>query len=161
MRYSEPIAHLIPEIQDLFERKDFVMLKELLRDIRPEDLSESWHRLSDDEITGIFKLLDPKPALVLFESLDLTDQQFLIQSLDSSNITSLLEGIPPSDVAELFQILPGKVVKRMVSLVKKKDAIKRIELLMNFEPDTAGSLLQPEFIKLLICGNNVRNAHIF
>ncbi|MCA9397106.1 MAG: magnesium transporter, partial [Candidatus Omnitrophica bacterium] len=93
-------------------------------------------------------LLDPKAALVLFESLEIHDRSFLLKSLDSNNLAPILEGVPATDVAETFHTLPTRTVKRMVSLVRKKDAIKKIKLLMEFEPDTAGSLLHPEFIKL-------------
>jgi len=148
MKQVEPVAHMIPEIQDLFESKAWEVLKDLLQDIRSEDMAESWYRFSEDQKLGIFKLLSTKSVLVLFESLELSDQKFLIKTLDDKNITPLLEGIPPSDVAELFHTLPQKVVRRMVSLVRKKDAVKRIQLLMEFEPDTAGSLLHPEFITL-------------
>jgi len=148
MKQLEPVAHLVPEIQDLFESKEWSVLKDILADIRPEDLSESWYRFSDEQKIGVFKLLDAKKVLILFESLELNDQKQLIKSLDDTNIAPLLEGIPPSDVAELFHTLPQRVVRRMVSLVRKTDAVKRIQLLMEFEPDTAGSLLHPEFIKL-------------
>jgi len=148
MKNLEPVAHLIPEIQDLFESREWNLIKDILQDLRPEDLADSWYRFQDEQKIGIFKLLDPKAVLVLFESLEIQDQKFLLKSLEEKNIAPLLEGIPPSDVAELFHTLPKSVVRRMVSMVRKEDAIKRIELLMKFEPDTAGSLLHPEFIKL-------------
>jgi len=149
MRTVEPIAHFVPEIKDLLEGRRFDVLKEILAEIRAEDLSDSWYRFSEDEKTGIFKLLQPSAALILFESLEVEDQKFLLGSLEPSAITPLLEGVPPSDIAEVFHTLPKKVVRRMVAMVRKKDAVQRIELLMKFETDTAGSLLHPEFIKLM------------
>ncbi|MBF0254311.1 MAG: magnesium transporter [Candidatus Omnitrophica bacterium] len=148
MKTLEPVAHLVPEIKELCENKQWDVLKDILEDVRPEDVAESWYRFSDDEKIGIFKLLGPQAALVFFENLEVGDQTYLLKSLDERNIAPLLEGIPASDVAELFHTLPKRVVKRMKSLVRKKDAMQRIELLMKFEPETAGALLQPEFIRL-------------
>ena len=148
MKQIEPVAHLIPEIHDLFENKQWDLMKEVLEEIRPEDLAESWYRFEEGERIGIFKLLKPDASLVLFESLGLVDQKFLLKTLDDKSITPVLEGIPPSDVVEIFHNLPEKVVRRMVSLVRESDAVKRIQLLMEFKPDTAGSLLHPEFITL-------------
>lgn len=148
MKSLEPIAHLTPEIQDLFKEKKLQVLKDLIIDIRPEDFAESWYRFTENERLGVFKLLEPKSALVLFESLEINDRAFLLKSLDSNNLAPLLEGVPATDVAETFHTLPVKMVKRMVSLVRKKDAIKQINLLMEFDIDSAGSLLHPEFIKL-------------
>ncbi|MFT7638035.1 MAG: magnesium transporter [Candidatus Omnitrophota bacterium] len=148
MKFIEPVAHLIPEIKDLFEQKSWGILKDLINDIRPEDMADSWYHFSSDERLGLFKLLDAQKALIFFESLELSEQKELIGALDDEKIAPLLEGIPPSDVAELFHTLPKKVVNRMVKLVHKHTAVKRIELLMEFEPDTAGALLHPEFIKI-------------
>lgn len=148
MEHLEPIAHLVPEIKDLFANKLFDVIKDALTDIRPQDLAESWYRFSTDERIGIFTLIDPKDALVLFESLSVQDQKELLKCMDENRIATLLEGIQGTDMRELFSTLPEKTVKRMMSLVKKDQAIRRIEQLLKYDPETAGALLDPEFIQL-------------
>jgi magnesium transporter len=148
MEHLEPIAHLVPEIKELLAQKSFNVLKDLLNDIRAEDISESWYRFSNEDKVGLFKLLSAEAALVLFECLEVQEQRFLLETLEANTVAPVLEGISPSDVAGIFQTLPRKFVKRMISLVRKADAVKHIKQLMTYEPDTAGSLLHPEFIKL-------------
>lgn len=148
MQHLEPLAHLIPEIKELLVAHDFATVKELLEDLRPEDLAQSWSRLTDHERVEMFQLLDPKDALVLFESLDNPDQTFLLKSLEDDSITKILEGVPVSDIASIFHTLPKKTRSRMMRLTKHTDAIRRIQKALEYEPNTAGSLMHPEYVAI-------------
>jgi magnesium transporter len=146
--HMEVLAHLLPEMKSLLQEGRPNLLKDLLTDISPLDLADSWYHFSADERLKIFKLLDTQPAMALFEGLELDDQMHLVKALEESRVARVLESIPSKDVAEIFHQLPETAVKKMVSLVQKEGAVEKIKLLMTFEPDTAGSLLYPEFIKL-------------
>lgn len=148
MQHLEPLAHLIPEIKELLAAHDFATVKELLEDLRPEDLAQSWSRLSEHEKIEIFHLLDPKSALVLFESLESPDQTFLLKSLEDDSITKILEGAPTPDLANIFHKLPTKTRNRMMRLTRHTDAVRRIQKAMEYEPDTAGALMHPEYVAI-------------
>jgi len=119
-----------------------------MEDLRPEDLAQSWTRLSDHEKVEMFQLLDPKSALVLFESLDTPDQTFLLKSLEDHSITKILENMPPSDIAGIFHTLPKKIKTRMMTLSRHTDAVRRIEKAMEYKPTTAGALMHPEYVAI-------------
>lgn len=148
MQHLEPIAHLIPELKELLSSHDFATVKELLVDLRPEDLAESWSRLSEHEKIEMFQLLEPKSALVLFESLDNIEQAFLLKSLEDDRITKILEDMPVSDIATIFHTLPKKIKTRMMTLSRHTDAIRRIEKAMEYKPNTAGSIMHPEYVAI-------------
>lgn len=148
MQHLEPLAHLIPEIKELLTAHDFATVKELLVDLRPEDLAQSWSRLSEHEKVEMFGLLDPKSALVLFESLDTPDQTFLLKSLEDGSITQILEGVPVSDIANIFHTLPKKIKSRMMTLTRYTDAVRRIEKALEYKPNTAGALMHPEYVAI-------------
>lgn len=148
MQHLEPIAHLIPELKELLAARDFTTVKELLVDLRPEDLAESWSRLSEHEKIEMFRLLDPKSALVLFESLDNPDQAFLLKCLEDDSITKILEGVPEHDIAAIFHTLPKKIKTRMMTLTRHTDAIRRIQKAMEYKSDTAGALMHPEYVAI-------------
>jgi magnesium transporter len=148
MQHLEPLAHLIPEIKELLAAHDFVTVKELLGDLRPEDLAESWSRLTDHEKVEMFQLLDPKSALILFESLENPDQTFLLRSLEDDSITKILEGMPASDIANIFHTLPKKIRSRMMTLTRHTDAVRRIEKALEYKPNTAGALMHPEYVAI-------------
>jgi magnesium transporter len=148
MQHLEPLAHLIPELKELLAAHDFATVKELLEDLRPEDLAESWSRLSDHEKVEMFQLLDPKAALVLFESLDHPDQAFLLKALEDHSITKILEGVPVSDIAGVFHTLPKKIKSRMLTLSRHTDSVRRIEKALEYKPDTAGALMHPEYVAI-------------
>ena len=148
MQHLEPLAHLTPELKELLSAHDFATVKELLTDFRPEDLAASWSRFSEHEKIELFQLLDPKAALVLFESLDNPEQTFLLKCLEDDRITKILEGMPVGEIAGIFHTLPKKIRARMMTLSRHTGAIKRIEKAMEYRPDTAGALMHPEYVAI-------------
>ncbi len=138
----------MPEIKELLSSHDFATVKELMADILPEDLAESWSRLSDPEKIEMFQLLDPKAALILFESLDNPDQTFLLKSLEDDSITKIIEGMPVANIAGIFHTLPKKIKSRMMTLTRHTDAVRRIQKAMEYKPNTAGALMHPEYVAI-------------
>lgn len=147
-RHIEPIAHLVPELKSLLEEKQWDILRELLQDISPLDLTESWYQFPRHDQLNLFKLMDPKCALPLFEGLNLEDQTFILKSIEEASAANMLENLPAKDVAELIHKLPKRAVKKMASLIRREDAVQKIKQAMTYRAGTAGSLMHPEFIKL-------------
>src|SRR3989338_2585814 len=147
-QHIEPLAHLVPELRELIRDKQWDVMKELLEDVSPLDLADSWYRFNNDEKLALFRLLQTHSALPLFERLSVEERAFLLKFLEESQVTSVIESAPSKEVAEVFHKLPKSAVRRMVSLVKKKEAVEKINLLLKYPQATAGAIMHPEFIKL-------------
>ncbi|MEW6170568.1 MAG: hypothetical protein AB1472_03310, partial [Candidatus Omnitrophota bacterium] len=63
-------ALFLPDIKELLAKKDFAMLKDIVRKINSMDMAEGWKSLGNQERLLIFKLLGPIKAVEVFEELD-------------------------------------------------------------------------------------------
>jgi len=140
---------MIPEIKGLLSEKQFGLLKDVLKECSPLDLAECWSDFSMEEEVTLFKLLGTSAAIQLFESIDLESQRRLLNQLNEEAVVPLLEGADPTDIARVFHQLPSSAVKKMTRLVKRGEALQKIQRVMTFPEHSAGSLMHPEFVKLL------------
>lgn len=143
-----PIALLVPEMRELLREKNYALLKQVLRESNPLELTDFWKKFDEEERVQIFKLLPAVAALRLFEILDIEDQRSLLAKLSEESVTPLLENMHSPDLAKLFHRMSPRMVKKMTGLIKRQEALSHIDLLMQYPEHTAGSLMHPEFIKL-------------
>ncbi len=149
MIYSKQAVKLLfPEIKELLQEKNYTLLRQVLKDINPIGLPDFWEKLTDEEQLEIFRLLPRQSALKLFEMLKIEDQQALLSRLDDSSVTPLLENINSPELAKIFHQMPARSVKKMRSLIKRQEALSRIDMNMKYPEHSAGSQMHPEFIKL-------------
>lgn len=147
VKYLQAAALVIPEIRELLAKKDYITLKQCLREIHPVDLADRWDTFEPEEQVRIFQLMGTTAAVKLFESISPEDQRLLLMTLGDES-APVIEGLQPAEVVRLFHRLPKRIVKKLVGLVKREESLQRIQLVMAFPPGTAGSLMHPEFIKL-------------
>ncbi len=148
MNTLKPLALLIPEMKDLLRSRDFDLLKDLLKECSPLDLAECWSDFSKGEQIALFKLLGTRYAIQLFESLDIDYQRHLLGQLNEEAVVPLLEGVSPADIARVFHRLPKGALRKMTNLVKRGEALQKIQKVMTYPQHSAGSLMHPEFVKL-------------
>ena len=148
MQQLHSLSLLIPEVKELLAAKNYLLLKQVLRECNPIEFADCWHKFGEDEQLQIFKLLPAASALKLFEILDIEDQRNLMNRLSEENLTTILDNLPSPDLAKLFHKMPPRFVKKMSSLIKRQGALAHVDLLMTFPEHSAGSLMHPEFVKL-------------
>jgi magnesium transporter len=148
MEQPHSIALLVPEIKELLASRNYALLKSVIRESNALDFADSWHAFTEAERLHIFRLLPATSALKLFEILDVEDQRYLLERASDDSVFAVLEGADAPDLAKVFHKLSPRALKKMTSLMKRQDAISRIDYLMTFPPNTAGSLMHPEFVKL-------------
>jgi len=127
--------------------KEVNELKKILNDANELDIINIMDEMSNEEITLSYRLLDKDLALEVFEGLDLNDQQNLIKLLTEKDAIEVFNELAPDDRVRLIDELPAGVAKRMLASLNKEDR-EDINLLMGFEPETAGRLMTPEYVRL-------------
>ncbi len=137
----------LPEIKEFLENKDFTAIKDLLKSIHSIDIAEGWERLQPQEKILIFKLLTSRKAVEVFEDLRFAEQSYLLNNLDNTEVAPILNEMAPDERADLFKELSQKVKKKLFSLMKKEE-VEDVQQLLNFEEDTAGSLMTTDFLSL-------------
>ncbi len=145
---KQTITLLFPEIKELLQAKDYVLLRQVLKDSNPIGLADFWDKLTPEEHIEIFKLLPPQSSLKLFEMLKIEDQQSILSRLDDAKVTPLLENVSSPELAKIFHQMTPRSVKKMKDLIKRQEALARIDLVMQYPENSAGGKMHPEFIKL-------------
>jgi len=127
--------------------KEVTELKKILNEANGLDVVTIIDELSNEEIALTYRLLNKDLALEVFEALDLNDQQNLIKSLTEKDAIAVFSELAPDDRVRLLDELPATVAKKMLASLGKAER-KDISLLMGFEPETAGRLMTPEYVRL-------------
>ncbi|MBI5573236.1 MAG: magnesium transporter [Elusimicrobia bacterium] len=143
----QPWALFFPELKELIEDKNFNELKKLLKGLHPVDLAEGWNKFSSQEKLVVFKLLEIKRAIEIFEELDFEEQTFILNNLEDTSISELLTDMASDEKAKLFKNLPDRIRKKMSALLKKEDA-EVVRKIAEYSEQTAGRLMSTDFISL-------------
>ncbi|NBG87162.1 magnesium transporter [Isachenkonia alkalipeptolytica] len=122
-------------------------LKETLKELSEIEILELLRDFASEDQVMIFRLLEKERALNIFEELDQFLQQKLIESFTDSRAEALIQEMAPDDRVKLFDEMPAKVTKRLLETLPK-DKKEETALLMGFEPETAGRLMNPSYMKI-------------
>lgn len=134
-------------IQAHLQEDKMEALKETLRELTELEILEVMRDFSSEDQVIIFRLLDKDKALEVFEELDQFLQQRLIESFGEGRVVQLITNLDPDDRVRLLDEMPAKVTKKLLqSLPKEKK--EETSLLMGFDPETAGRLMNPFYMRV-------------
>jgi len=139
---------LIETIKRLLRRSSYVRLKKIISKIHAADLSAVFPSLSAYNQRNLFKLIDDqeKRGIILSE-LDEDIILTLIDDLSVDELVKILEYMPSDDGGALIRLLPQDKSDAVIERMKKEGA-EEVEGLLQYEDDTAGAIMIPDFIAL-------------
>ncbi|HHY45968.1 MAG TPA: magnesium transporter, partial [Firmicutes bacterium] len=138
---------IIREIKDLFERKDFAVLKALMANENPADIAEILPKLTREQKAILFRLLGKEEAVAVFEFLQPDEQQSLLEGFHESTVKEIIEEMSPDDRAHLLDEMPAGVARRLLTLMSPEER-EMTNLLLGYEENTAGRIMTPEYLDL-------------
>jgi Mg/Co/Ni transporter MgtE len=118
---------------------------EKLENLHPADLAELMEYLSAAERQGIIASLDEETAAAVLAELDerLTTQ--IVEKLEPGKAADILEEMAPDAAADLLADLPKETSEELLDEMPGQEA-DEVRELMAFEPSTAGSMMNTEFV---------------
>ncbi|RPH34431.1 magnesium transporter, partial [bacterium] len=136
---------ILPEINELVQKRDFSTLKEVFEEWHPSDLADAVADLPENERAIVFRLLPREKAADTFEYLEFDIQQALLKALGKEDVAGILNEMSPDDRTAFLQELPGTVVRQLMDLLSPEErAVARN--LLGYPPDSVGRLMTPEYI---------------
>ncbi len=127
--------------------QDVDWVKTEVLDLHFADIAEILDELSNDEAKFIYFLLDEdKQADVLMELEEEIRDRFLA-SLSSKEMADQLENLDSDDAADILGELSDEKIQEVISHMEDDDAAEDIVDLLNYDEDTAGGLMQKEFMQ--------------
>lgn len=146
MRF-ELTKDFLEELRLAIQAQDVTWIKQNVFGLHFADIAEILDELNNDQARFIYFLLEEDvQADVLMELEEEVRDRFL-KSLSSKEIAEQLENLDSDDAADILGELTDKEIQEVISQMEDDDAADDIVDLLNYDEDSAGGLMQKEFIQ--------------
>jgi magnesium transporter len=146
-----PNYHISWEYVQLLEKNLFrltlTVARDQLKEIHPADLAEIISKIPSDKIRFMLDSLDRGTAGEAIHELEPELRSRVISQLESSQACNILEEMDPDEAADVLGDLPEQKAQELLGLMSEKGAFE-IQGLMEHEEDTAGGLMNSEFLTI-------------
>ena len=138
---------MFEKIPELLENKRFSDIRLILEEMNPVDIAQGFEEIENNQQVVLFRLLPKGLAAETFTYLEADMQENLIKSFSDSELKAVVDELYLDDAVDIIEEMPAGVVKR---ILRQSDPATRKEIneLLNYPPDSAGSIRTPEFIDL-------------
>lgn len=146
MRF-ELTKDFLERIRQAILSEDTDWIKEHIYDLHFADIAEIIDELSMEQAKFLYyQLTEEQQADVLMELEEEVRDRF-VASLSSKEIAEQLENLDSDDAADILMELPEEKIQEVISQMEDDEAADDIVDLLNYDEDTAGGLMQKEFIQ--------------
>jgi magnesium transporter len=134
-----------PDLEEIIHRRDFVALREILKNWSPPDLASLIKTLAPDDQVIVFRILPRQLAADTFEYLELEAQENLLKAMAHEEIASILNEMAPDDRTVLLEELPAAATKQLLTLLTPKERAVAVSLL-GYPEGSIGRLMTPDYV---------------
>ncbi|AOZ72313.1 magnesium transporter [Boudabousia tangfeifanii] len=127
--------------------QDASSLLATLENLKPADLADSLHDLSDQRMIEVAQQLPDDRLADVLEELSDDDRILIITALEDKRAADVLDAMQPDDAADLVSELPEAQQEQLLELMEPEEA-EDVRRLLNYAEHTAGGLMTTEPIIL-------------
>ena len=140
---------IIDKIKRLLDEKKTEELKGVVEDLHPNDFSEIVEDFSPEQIIEIFRLIQDREKIAEYISeLNSELQSDLLNAMSKKQASEILEEMDTDEAVDILGEITPEESRELLDLMPKEEA-DEIEELMKYEENTAGSIMNNEFVTLL------------
>ena len=135
-------------ILDMLDRKQYKELKEELENnMYPVDLADILEEFDQKHLVMVFRLLAKEEAAETFTYMNSDMRELLINALTDSELEEVMEEMYVDDTVDVLEEMPANVVDRLL-MATDEETRKKINALLQYPEDSAGSIMNIEYISL-------------
>ncbi|MBC5687648.1 magnesium transporter [Mediterraneibacter sp. NSJ-55] len=135
------------QILEMLEAHNYKELKEVLESMHPVDIVEILEELDKKQMILIFRLLAKEEAAEVFTDMNSDKREDLINALTDSELEEVMEEMYVDDTVDVLEEMPANVVDRLLLATDEETRVK-INALLQYPEDSAGSIMNVEYISL-------------
>lgn len=137
----------VDRMSDLLEGHEFKQLKEELESMHPVDIVDAFEELDKKQRTLVFRLLAKEEAAEVFTDMNSDMREDLINALTDSELEEVMDEMYVDDTVDVLEEMPANVVDRLL-MATDEDTRQKINALLQYPEDSAGSIMNIEYISL-------------
>jgi sporulation protein YlmC with PRC-barrel domain len=130
---------------DPLRRVKLRITHEKLRKLHPADLADIMEKLSPAERESIIAALDDETAAQALAELDARLTRQIVEKLDPEKAADIIEEMDPDQAADLLADLSPETSQELLQEMPGEEA-QEVRALLRFEENTAGGLMNTEFV---------------
>lgn len=127
--------------------QDSLWVKENVLDLHYADIAEILDTLTNEEAKYIYFLVDEDTQADILMELDEEVRDRFLASLTTKEIADQLENLDSDDAADILGELSDEQIHEVISQMEDDEAAEDIVDLLNYDENSAGGLMQKEFIQ--------------
>lgn len=131
----------------LLEERRFKDLKEQLETMHPVDIVDVLNELEERQMILVFRLLAKEEAADVFTDMESDMREYLINALTDAELEEIMDEMYVDDTVDVLEEMPANVVDRLL-MATDEDTRRKINILLKYPEDSAGSIMNVEYISL-------------
>jgi magnesium transporter len=137
----------IDHIRQAIRQGEEEAIRAVLVDLHAADIAEIFQSIEATEAKFVFDLLDEEFAADVLTELEDEVREKLLKIMSSKEIAEQLEQIDSDDAADILGELSEDLQQQVLSQFEDDEIASEVVDLLNYDEDTAGGLMQKEFIR--------------
>lgn len=137
----------VKTITELLYAKKYAQIKKELNEMNSVDLAELLEQFSQESMVILFRLIAKETAAEVFTNMNTERQQALISTFTEKELKDIFEDMFMDDTVDILEEMPANVVERILD-VTDKETRSRINELLQYPQDSAGSIMTTEYVDL-------------
>ena len=134
-------------LRQKYVEQDTLWFQENVLELHYADIAEILDQLTNDEAKFIYFLVDEDTQADILMELDEDVRDRFLASLTTKEIADQLENLDSDDAADILGELSDEQIHEVISQMEDDEAAEDIVDLLNYDENTAGGLMQKEFIQ--------------
>lgn len=137
----------LEEVFDAIELKDVSWFEMNMFGLHVADIAAIIDELAENEAAYVYGILDDDTQSEVLMELEESTRDLLISSFSSKEIAEQIENLDSDDATDIISELSKDQIEEIISHIQDGEVADDIVDLLKYAEDTAGGLMQKEFIK--------------
>ena len=127
---------------------DLSTIKEQLLDLHPFDIANLFSELDEDKQKQLLSIYDNDALAEILSYVEPEQIDDVLKVLSKERLASIINKMEADDAQPLLNQMNEESKQKIINLLSK-DAKEDLEKINNYTPDTAGTIMNPNFVKIL------------